>query len=75
MKDASKMSLITISTFADKFKVGGAIARKALRELFEKNLIVRVGDYHQSCPMYRGADWSLKKEAEVEQTKGKKGKK
>ena len=74
IKDAPKMSLISISTFSDKFKVGGSIARKAFRELVTKELIVPVGDFHQSCPLYRGSQWSLKKEAEEKAEAGKKKK-
>ena len=64
MKDTPKMSLISISTFSDKFKVGGAVARQAMRELVAKDLIVRVGDTSASCPLYRGSQWSLKKDQE-----------
>ena len=58
------MSLISISTMSDKFKIGGAIARQAMRDLAAKELIVRVGDHNASTPFYRGSQWSLKKEQE-----------
>ena len=58
------MSLVSISTISDKFKVGGAVARQAMRDLAAKELIVRIGDHHHATPMYRGSQWSLKKEAE-----------
>ena len=58
------MSLVSISTLSDKFKIGGAVARQAMRELVSKELIVRVGEHHHSTPLYRGAQWSLKKDAE-----------
>ena len=63
-KDAPKMSLISISTMSDKFKIGGAIARQAMRDLAAKELIIRVGDHNASTPLYRGSQWSLKKEQE-----------
>ena len=73
------MSLVSISTLSDKFKVGGAVARQAMRELAAKDLIVRVGDHHHSSPLYRGSQWSLKKDAEdaaaKAQQKGGKAKK
>ena len=62
MKDIPKMSLVSISTVSDKFKVGGAVSRAAMRELLSKDQIVRVGDYSSVCPLYRGAEWSLKKD-------------
>ncbi len=49
---------------SDKFKIGGAIARQAMRDLAAKELIVRVGDHNASTPFYRGSQWSLKKEQE-----------
>ena len=63
------MSLITISTMSDKFKIGGAVARQAMRELYAKELIVRVGDTSSSCPIYRGSQWSLKKDQEEAEKK------
>ena len=38
----------------DKFKVNGAVARKALRELAIKNLIKVVGDSHHTFTLYTG---------------------
>lgn len=79
MKDTPKMSLVSISTLSDKYKVGGAVARQAMRDLLTKKLIVRVGDHNASTPFYRGASWSLKKDAEdaaaAAQAKGNKGQK
>jgi len=73
-KEIPKMSLISISTVSDKFKAGGALVRTIMRELHSQGKIVRVGDYHQSFPMYRGSEWSLKK-TEEEDEAPKKGKK
>jgi ribosomal protein S25 len=75
MKELPKMSLVSISTISDKFKVGGAIARQAMRELSSKDLIVRIGDHAQQCPLYRGAQWSLKKDDENKEASKKSGKK
>ena len=58
------MSLVSISTLSDKFKIGGAVARQAMRDLATKELIVRIGDHDSFAPFYRGAQWSLKKEQE-----------
>ena len=58
------MSLISISTMSDKFKIGGCIARQAMRDLAAKEQIVKIGDYSSATPFYRGAQWSLKKEQE-----------
>ena len=69
------MSLISISTLSDKFKVGGAVARQAMRELVAKDLIVRIGDHNSSTPFYRGASWSLKKEQEDAAAKANQSKK
>ena len=69
------MSLVSISTLSDKFKVGGAVARQAMRDLVAQDLIVRIGDHHASTPIYRGSQWSLKKEAEDAAAKQKPAKK
>ena len=73
LKETSKMSLISVATVSDRFKVGGSVSRAAMRELLAKDLIVRVGEYNSACPLYRGADWSLKKEAEEAEAKAAKG--
>ena len=39
----------------DKFKVNGSVARRALRELANKNLIKLVGDSHHTYNLYTGA--------------------
>ena len=49
---------------SDKFKIGGAVARQAMRELVSKELIVWIGDHSSSVPLFRGSQWSLKKEQE-----------
>ena len=74
MKDIAKMSLISIATVSDKFKVGGSVVRQAMREALSKNLIVPIGEAHAAIRLYKGAEWTLKK-AEEEVETGKKGKK
>ena len=54
-KEAARMSLVSISTLSDKFKVGGAVARQAMRDLATKELIIRIGDHQSSTPFYRGS--------------------
>ena len=54
-KDLPKTLLVTISTISDKYKVSGAIARKAIADLLVNNQIKQVGDHHYACPIYTGS--------------------
>ena len=54
MKEAPKFQNLTVSIVSDKFKVNGAVARKVLRDLHQKNLIRQVGDHHSSFTLYTG---------------------
>jgi small subunit ribosomal protein S25e len=39
IKDAPKMTMITVAIMSDKFKINGAVARRAIRELMSKSLL------------------------------------
>ena len=77
MNDVPGMLLVSTATLSEKFKISGAIARKAMKELVTRELIVQIGDYHASNPLYRGTKKKEKTEEEKKphQEKGKKGKK
>ncbi|CAI2382736.1 unnamed protein product [Moneuplotes crassus] len=76
IKDGPTMNMITIATFTERFKVSGAISRRAMKELLSKDLIERVGEYNSSNPIYHGLQVKVKKdEDEGKKKKGKKGKK
>ena len=57
MKEAPKFLSLTISIVSDKFKVNGAVARKVLRDLHQKNLIKQVGDHHSAFTLYTGSQY------------------
>ena len=39
LAEVPKMKLVTASVLVERFKIGGALARKVIRELVNKNLI------------------------------------
>eukprot|EP00695_Tsukubamonas_globosa_P000613 TRINITY_DN151_c0_g1_i1.p1 TRINITY_DN151_c0_g1~~TRINITY_DN151_c0_g1_i1.p1 ORF type:complete len:166 (+),score=133.38 TRINITY_DN151_c0_g1_i1:66-500(+) len=41
-KEVPNMKVITISTVSDRFKIGGSLARRALKELIAKNAVKEV---------------------------------
>ena len=49
-----------------------AISRRAFRELFSKDLIVRIGEYNSSNPIYHGTQMKAKGEDDGKKKKGKK---
>ncbi len=71
MKEPPKMLVLTVSSLADKFKVNGSVARRALRELTAKGHTRQIGDHHHAFNIYTG---TISKVAE-KGDEGKKGKK
>ena len=59
LKEAPKFLTITVSEMCNKFKVNGSVARKAIKDLFSKNLIRQVGDHHASFTVYSGLQAKL----------------
>ena len=53
-KELGKQAVITVASVCDKFKVNGAVARKVLRELTNKNIIKVAGDANAHITIYTG---------------------
>jgi small subunit ribosomal protein S25e len=54
LKEVPKILCITRAALCEKFKVGGSIARALIKDLFSKNLIMKVGEQHASFDLYQG---------------------
>merc|ERR1739845_94964 len=62
-KDVPNMSLITISTMSDKFKIIGSLARPLIKQFAAEGKIIPVGHQSRALPMYTGAAYQAKKKA------------
>lgn len=80
MKEVPKILCITRAVLIEKFKIGGAVARALIHDLFKKGLIAPVGPQHHSFDLYRGtqsktlAEKAAAEEAEAEAKKAAKKK-
>jgi small subunit ribosomal protein S25e len=77
LKEVPKILCITRAALCEKFKIGGSIARALIKDLFSKNLIMKVGEQHASFDLYQGtlaktAAERIADEAAVEAAKNKK---
>lgn len=54
LKEVPKILCITRAALCEKFKIGGSIARALIKDLFSKNLIMKVGEQHASFDLYQG---------------------
>ena len=54
-KELGKQAVVTVASICEKFKVNGAVARKALRELVSKNILKVAGDSNAHITIYTGA--------------------
>merc|ERR1711934_416740 len=63
IKDVPNMSLITISTMCDRFKIVGSLARPLIKQFAAEGKIVRVGTQSRALPMYTGTAHLAKKQA------------
>merc|ERR1711865_1266957 len=52
LKEIPKAKLITTAVVSERLKVGGALARFAIRHLEEKGLVEHVGDKHSAMLIY-----------------------
>ncbi len=55
LKEVPKILCITRAVLSEKFKVGGAVARALIKDLYKKNLIRPIGDQHHSFDLYMGS--------------------
>merc|ERR1711874_762216 len=62
-KDVPNMSLITIATMHDRFKIIGSLARPLIKQFAEEGKIVPIGHQHKSLVLYTGAAYLAKKQA------------
>merc|ERR1711934_348454 len=62
-KDVPNMSLITIATMTDRFKIIASLARPLIKQFAAEGKIVRVGHQSRALPMYTGAAFLAKKQA------------
>merc|ERR1712232_1130634 len=62
-KDVPLMSLITVSTMSDKFKIIGSLARPLIKQFAAEGKIVQVGTQSRALPMYTGCAFLAKRKA------------
>merc|ERR1712007_230699 len=61
VKDVTNMSLVTISTVSDKYKIIGSIARPMIKQFAAEGKLVPIGHQHCSLILYTGAGHLAKK--------------
>ena len=67
ISDVPKMRLITKANLMDKYKLIGAVSRRAIRELLSKQLIKIVGDPHAEMTLYTGVKAKTNAQVAAEQ--------
>merc|ERR1712014_7865 len=60
-KDVTNMSLITISTLSEKYKIIGSLARPLIKQFAAEGKIVPIGNQHSTLVMYTGTGYLAKK--------------
>merc|ERR1712021_54903 len=60
-KDVTNMSLVTISTVCEKYKIIGSLARPMIKILAAEGKIVPVGNQHSTLVIYTGKGFLDKK--------------
>ena len=55
LKEVPKILCITRAVLCEKFKVGGAIARALIKDLYKKSLIKPIGIQHAKFDLYMGS--------------------
>merc|ERR1712119_1786 len=60
-KDVTNMSLVTISTISEKYKIIGSLARPMIKQLAAEGKIVPVGNQHSTLVIYTGTGYLAKK--------------
>ena len=55
IKEVPKILCITRAVLCEKFKVGGAIARALIKDLYKKSLIKPIGIQHAKFDLYMGS--------------------
>ena len=78
LKEVPKILCITRAVLCEKFKIGGAVARALIKDLYKKNLIRPIGTQHASFDLYMGVQAKTAAEkaaAEAEEAAAKENKK
>merc|ERR1712151_970770 len=60
-KDVTNMSLITISTLSEKYKIIGSLCRPLIKQFAAEGKIVPIGNQHSTLVMYTGTGYLAKK--------------